>query len=63
MVGRLLTDTRALPPGAPDEEMLRVGVRAFLAFPAGRSCPTPEAAWHPRQTCMGWSRQTCMGWL
>ena len=35
MVSRLLTDTRALPRGTPDEEMLRAGVRAFLAFVAG----------------------------
>ena len=36
MVGPRLTDTRALPPGTPDEEMLRVGVRAFLAFGVAR---------------------------
>ena len=35
MVSRLLTDTRALPRGTPDEEMLRAGVRAFLGFVAG----------------------------
>ena len=35
MVSRIVTATRALAPGTPDEEVLRVACRAFLAFVAG----------------------------
>jgi len=35
MVGRIVAATRAVPAGAPDEEVLRVACRAFLAFVAG----------------------------
>jgi AcrR family transcriptional regulator len=35
MDNRVLAATRALPPGARDEEVLRAGIRAYLAFVAG----------------------------
>jgi AcrR family transcriptional regulator len=35
MVARIVTDTRALPADAPDDEVLRVAFRAYLAFLAG----------------------------
>jgi len=35
MVSRIVTATRALAPGTPDEEVLRVACRAFLAFVGG----------------------------
>src|SRR5580692_3819433 len=35
MVARIVADTRALPADAPDDEVLRVAFRAYLAFLAG----------------------------
>ena len=35
MIARIVSATRALPAEAPDDEMLRVAIRAFLAFLAG----------------------------
>ncbi len=35
MDNRVLAATRALPPGAHDEEILRAGIEAYLAFVAG----------------------------
>src|ERR1700727_1778476 len=35
MIDRIVSATRALPAEAGDDEMLRVAIRAFLAFLAG----------------------------
>jgi AcrR family transcriptional regulator len=35
MVSRIVTATRAVPAGTPDDQVLRVACRAFLAFVAG----------------------------
>jgi AcrR family transcriptional regulator len=35
MLGRVISATRAVPPGTRDEEILRVACRAYLAFLAG----------------------------
>lgn len=32
MIGRVVSATRALPPGTPDEEVLRAACRAYLGF-------------------------------
>ena len=35
MLSRIVTATRAVPAGTPDDEVLRVACHAFLAFVAG----------------------------
>ena len=37
MIDRVVSATRALPPGAPDEEIIRSACRAYLAFLVGES--------------------------
>lgn len=37
MIDRVVAATRAMPPGTPDEEILRIACRAYLAFLAGES--------------------------